>query len=172
MKSPLPSLLPPVLNDNNQTARPERVLAAARLWQRIQQPVDEQWVWKISLVFGLSLYFWKGKIIVIVGLKHSVNVPLVHNPEGIYCTSRCSKRLCYQNQTEQLLLSMMRTNLLPPLQAHSLSEMKGKLCHCNSSKWLIPTDFHKAKIIDLCYNSLCLPLFHNLSLSLPFHKPL
>lgn len=90
-------------------------------------------------------------------------------------TSQRSNRLGYQNQAEQHLLSMMRTNLLPPLQTQSLSEMKGKLCYCNPSKWPAPSSTHVAMTIDLHSHSLslCLPLFLNLSSSLPLlPKPL
>lgn len=62
---------------------------------------------------------------------------------------------------------MMRTNLLPPLQTHSLSEMKAKLHCCNSSKWPLPCSHDYWLSLTL---SPCLPLFLSLpSLPLEHH---
>lgn len=63
-----------------------------------------------------------------------------------------------------------RTNLLPSLQTQSLSEMKGKQHCCNPSKWPTPAAFHAAGLLisTLLLTSFCLPLFLNLSSSLPF----
>lgn len=107
----------------------------------LQQPGDEQGKTD-QPVCGLE-----EKMTTIVGLKRSINAPLVYHPAGIYIT--VFKETLWSHQTEQHLLSMMRTNLLPPLQTHSLSEMKGKLCYCNSSKWPAPAALHAATAIDL-----------------------
>lgn len=94
------------------------------------------------------------KMTVIVGLKRSINVPLV-DPEGIYTA--------VFKETEPgwtALAEHDENQFASSLQTHSLSEMKAKLHCCNSSKWPVPCSHDYWLSLTL---SPCLPLF----LSLP-----
>lgn len=113
------------------------MVTAARWWAERDRLAC---LWSVAVLL-------EEKMTTIVGLKRSINVPLVYHPAGEYITM--FKETQQSDQTEQHLLSMMRTNLLPPLQTRSLSEMKGKLCYCNSSKWPAPAALHAAAAIDL-----------------------